>query len=53
MMAMRKRRRRQRSERLERIYVRAWWLDEEGSDALLELRTKLRLWLERAREQDG
>jgi hypothetical protein len=30
---------------------RHWWLEEDGSDALMALRAKLRLWLERAREQ--
>jgi hypothetical protein len=32
---------------------RAWWLEEDGSDALMALRAKLRLWLERAREQSA
>jgi hypothetical protein len=32
---------------------RAWWLEEDGSDALMALRAKLRLWLERARERSA
>ena len=36
----------------ERIHVDDWWRQEPGSDALMTLKAKLKIWVERAREAD-
>jgi hypothetical protein len=46
-------RRRKDSETEEtKLNVREWWREEEGSDARMAIRTKLKLWLDRVRDPE-